>query len=118
MKAAIFTGSREWVDLEPVALELPLWDVVIHGDCPKGLDAVVAGMRQDYDTLIPMPAQWDKHGRAAGPKRNAEMLKVLLALRECGYEVSVQAFPLGVSKGTRGMMRLAETSGVAVEVHT
>lgn len=52
------------------------------------------------------PADWDKNGRAAGHIRNAEMANL-------GADVCV-AFPLGESKGTRGMMKIAAKKGIPV----
>jgi hypothetical protein len=55
------------------------------------------------------PADWDRYGRAAGPRRNAEM--VGLGAHAC------VAFPLGASRGTRGCMKLAAEAGIPVFVH-
>jgi hypothetical protein len=52
------------------------------------------------------PADWSRHGRAAGPIRNREMVAA-------GATCCV-AFPLGRSPGTRGCMRLAEAAGIPV----
>ena len=66
---------------------------------------------------VTMPAQWSKHGRAAGPRRNREMVNVACALRNCGWEIVVVAFPCGASKGTRDMIKQAQEAGLTVEVH-
>jgi hypothetical protein len=50
-------------------------------------------------------AQWKKHGRAAGPLRNAEMLRL-------GKPDLVMAFPGG--KGTANMVEQATQHGVTV----
>lgn len=115
MKAVIVTGSRLWKDADAVyqALDRSDPDIVIHGACPSGADEY-ADRCFDTVSLIPMPAQWDRDGKSAGPKRNQQMLNVLLSLRDCGYTVEVLAFPLGESRGTRGMMLMAEAAGVAV----
>ena len=62
---------------------------------------------------VPMPAQWKTRGKSAGPDRNTEMLNVLLALRECGYDVEVLAFVLPSSRGTWDMVRKAQAAGLA-----
>lgn len=57
----------------------------LHGDCPKGPDRIISrtlaypqwrGDRQ----IIPMPADWDRYGNAAGPIRNRKMAEVADAL--------------------------------------
>lgn len=51
------------------------------------------------------PADWEKHGRAAGPIRNEKMLIV-------GTPDMVLAFPGG--RGTADMIRKAEAAGLPV----
>ena len=53
------------------------------------------------------PADWDKHGKAAGPIRNAEMAEVADALI---------AFWDGQSRGTANMISLAKSKGLSVAV--
>lgn len=119
--AVIVTGSREWADYGAVATllwKLEYGTIVIHG-AAKGADQCASTFCTSSGRLreIAMPAQWDRHGTRAGPIRNAEMLKVLLALRECGYCVRVEAFPLPGSVGTWDMVRRAEAAGVEVRLH-
>ncbi len=119
MKAVIVCGSRNWKGprgLIWAELEKRCPDIVIHGDC-KGADTI-AGEWADYynSQALAMPAQWERHGKAAGPLRNREMAKVLDSLRTSGYEVEVLAFPLGVSVGTRGMISIATHFGFLVTV--
>jgi hypothetical protein len=52
------------------------------------------------------PANWKKHGRAAGPMRNQQML-------DEGKPDLVIAFPGG--SGTADMVRRAKAAGVPVE---
>lgn len=54
-----------------------------------------------------MPADWDKHGRAAGPIRNKQMAQSADALI---------AFWDGKSKGTENMINLAKEYGLKVRV--
>lgn len=126
--AVIACGSREWLDRRCVrhALRDAGPEIVIHGACSRkgrpdeyiGADAFA----HDWATFtnrtpLPMPAQWTRDGNAAGPIRNGEMLKVLLALRQCGYRVEVHTFALPQSKGTRHMARIARKAGVTVVDH-
>lgn len=54
------------------------------------------------------PADWDKYGRAAGYKRNAEMAR---------YADALIAFWDGKSRGTKHMIDLAIDSGLMVSVN-
>ncbi len=127
-RAIIVCGSRDLVELQDgphvrfICRELfrEAASVVIHGDA-RGGDAIAkAWARRSELDVIAMPAMWRPGGkldRAAGHKRNAAMLRVLLALRECGYDVAVWAFPLegATNKGTQGMVAIALRA--KVEVH-
>lgn len=55
--------------------------------------------------LLIFPADWDKHGKAAGPIRNQRMLHE-------GQPDLVVAFPTNSSKGTWHMIKIAEAAGV------
>ena len=99
---------------------------IVHGACPTGGDHLTSlwcarmkrwregapGIRIPGDEVIEEkhPAAWDKYGKGAGPKRNAEMTgagaDLCLAFL---YE------PRGIkSAGTRGTMREAEFHGIKV----
>ncbi len=119
MKAAIFTGSRHWLDRVTVSRVFDRLnpDVVIEGGA-NGLDTIAKWEAMERKIkVITMLADWKKNGRAAGPIRNKEMLDKLLALRNNGYQISVQAFPISGGKGTQNMIRLAEKARVKVEIH-
>ena len=80
--------------------------VVIHGDCPTGADHWAAlWCRREGIEERRFPAQWDLHGRSAGPTRNQRML-------DEGRPDLVLAFPGG--RGTADMVRRADTAGVLV----
>jgi hypothetical protein len=55
-------------------------------------------------------ADWKKHGKAAGPIRNQQMV-------DAGADV-VLAFPFGESRGTRHCMKAANAAGILVVEHT
>lgn len=55
------------------------------------------------------PADWEKHGKAAGPVRNREML-------ERGKPDLVIAFLAPGSRGTANMVRQAKEAGVPVKI--
>jgi hypothetical protein len=119
----IVTGSREWTDETTVraALNKHLGHlaVVIQGDC-RGLDLMADRIVRAYHphwSVICMPAQWDRDGKAAGTFRNQRMLAVGQSLQDCGYELVVEAFPMPSSRGTWDMVRRAEKAGVRVNVN-
>jgi hypothetical protein len=64
-----------------------------------GMQAKTKGME-----ILTVHADWEKHGRAAGPIRNAEMLEE--------HPDLVVAFPGG--RGTADMVRQAKRAGVMV----
>lgn len=81
------------------------FDVIIHG-AAKGADTMADTYAQRH--LIPtlrFPADWDAHGRAAGPIRNQEMLRD-------GKPDLVVVFPGG--RGTASMVTLAKAAGVEI----
>lgn len=105
-------GGRHYDDMRSVYRELdslrrehgPL--TVIQGGA-TGADKLAREwtyLQKDKVTLINVPADWNKHGRAAGPIRNAEMLDENPDL--------VLAFPGGT--GTADMVRRAKARGVPV----
>ena len=118
MYRILITGSRNWNDEQ--ALAAPLFEytgcyrqdelVVVHGGCPTGADAIAEKLCQNYGIRTEVHlADWDKHGRAAGPIRNQQMV-------DLGADICL-AFPLGESRGTRHCMRVAEKAGIKVVNH-
>ncbi|MGW0245527.1 SLOG family protein [Nocardia goodfellowii] len=112
----LVTGSRHWPDRATVdnALteqhNLSTELTVVHGDNPRGADR----MARDWCTRHPEvteerhPADWNRHGRAAGPIRNAHMI-------ERGADL-VLAFPLPSSVGTRDCISRAENARIPVRI--
>lgn len=115
----LVTGSRHWTDraiigraLLDVWLEFdrPADMVLVHGDCPTGADRIAKDLweLQGLPTE-PHPADWDRHGRAAGPIRNQHMV-------DLGADV-VLAFPLRESRGTRGCIKAAQAADLNVRIY-
>lgn len=111
----LVTGSREWSDRQAIYNILVGYTngaqgeqiTLVHGDCPTGADAIANDVAELLGwTIEKHPADWALHGKAAGPKRNQEMV-------DLGADV-VLAFPLGLSKGTRGCMKMARKAGLLV----
>lgn len=77
MKVLVF-GSREWLwdgVIYRLLSKLPKDTILVNGYAP-GADRIAdkIGRQLGFD-VRPYPANWDKLGLAAGPIRNAEMLK-------------------------------------------
>lgn len=87
---------------------IPIIDVLIVGDAP-GIDEAARRWGKFYleGKMEVYKADWDKHGRAAGPIRNQRML-------DEGKPDLVIAFPGG--KGTADMIRRAKKAGVEVRI--
>lgn len=104
-------GGRDYTDrdcvfavLTKLHLEQGI-SVVIHGTA-RGADALAARWAAETGVSCEeYPPDWDRDGRAAGPIRNATMLKN-------GKPNMVVAFPGG--RGTADMVRIAERAGVNV----
>lgn len=106
----IVCGGRDFTDYERVASVLdrlhamrPFWGVW-HGNA-RGADTCAdRWCRERGVKVFPVPAQWSKHGRRAGPLRNQAMLGNGIDL--------VVAFPGGA--GTEDMVKRAHDAGVLV----
>ena len=98
--------------------------LVLHGGA-RGADAAIgrAALQLGWSSAV-MPAQWERHGRAAGPIRNRELLEQAIA-RAVAHtspvsiaSVLVVAFPGGV--GTASLVqqarRMASRSPVPISV--
>jgi hypothetical protein len=78
--------------------------IVIHG-AARGADTLADKWARAHGvTVESYPADWDRHGRAAGPIRNTEML-------DRKPDVVI-AFPGG--PGTADMVRKARAAGITV----
>ncbi|MGB5135839.1 MAG: SLOG family protein [Prochlorococcaceae cyanobacterium] len=85
--------------------------LLLHGGA-RGADAAIArAARQLGWSSLVLPAQWQRHGRAAGPIRNRELLELAVARAQAhtlpGVSVSVLvvAFPGG--PGTASLVQQA-----------
>lgn len=85
---------------------------VLVGDCPTGIDSLVRDyvpkmMEGVRPSITVYRADWDAHGRSAGPIRNREMAERCDAL---------VAFWNGSSPGTLNMIQQAIRLGKPVEI--
>jgi SLOG family YspA-like protein len=111
-------GSRGWHDANPIHLALAECFgesirsgeefVVIHG-AAKGADTLAGEVAHQLNaTVIEEPAQWDKHGKGAGPKRNQKMLD------DHNPDLVIAFRSTGKSRGTDDMVERAHRAGVTV----
>lgn len=84
----LVTGSRDWDDRQAVAEALieardnplhvsagPSRMVLVHGGCPRGADAIADHYARTWGWTVEVhPADWARHGKAAGMIRNTEMV--------------------------------------------
>jgi hypothetical protein len=65
------------------------------------------------------PAEWEKYGKPAGPRRNRKQLRLMLKwMEKTGEDGMVLAFhrDLSVSRGTVDMIKISRYAGVRVKV--
>ncbi len=114
----LVTGSRTWDDVPAIEQALavilarhPEGVLLVHGACPRGADAIAAAYAArtpGYRTEA-HPADWRRYGRAAGYRRNAEM--IALGADGCA------AFIRGASPGSTSTARLAKAAGIPIWLH-
>lgn len=119
MNRLLITGTRKGWDhqiltdaLTDALLRLGTGDgtVLVHGAAP-GVDRQAAYIWKGWGLEDePHPAQWEAHGKAAGPIRNQEMV-------DLGADLCL-AFIHPDSVGTVHCARIAEAAGIPVERFT
>jgi len=104
-------GSRHFTDYELLKETLDAYEIstLIEGEA-RGADTLARtyAERRGVDVL-PFPARWSEHGKAAGPIRNTQMLKE-------GIPELVIAFRGPNSRGTQNMIDQAVKAGVEVKI--
>lgn len=90
--------------------DLPPSSTVVHG-AARGVDRIAGQEAEKLGLLVEAhPADWDRFGKSAGYRRNAEMIAL-------GADL-VLAFWDGKSRGTQHTIELARGAGIPVEVIT
>jgi len=113
----LVTGSRNWESRHAIHCALDLFHVtrgpcvLVSGACPTGADR----MAEEHAiwlswTIERHPADWEKHGKAAGFRRNTEMVTL-------GADVCL-AFIRDGSRGATHTARLARDHGIPTTVCT
>jgi YspA, cpYpsA-related SLOG family len=109
-------GSRTWSDIEAIRTVLDTRPdtgvVLIHGGA-RGADRLAGQYAAERGWPVESyPADWNRHGKAAGFIRNQRMI-------DEGRSTEVVAFtdkPLHESRGTADMVRRSRRSGIPVFV--
>jgi hypothetical protein len=109
----IVCGSRTWNDGDAIHDELDNIDrenlTIIQGGA-RGADSIARGWALDADVKCEeYPADWNRHGRSAGPIRNREML-------DHGADLVIAFRATGESRGTDDMIRESRRRGIPVRV--
>jgi len=110
----VVTGSRRWEHWAAVWMLLDALQPSILGvgDCPTGADLHAREWwkaHRDGPAAV-YYADWNLHGRRAGPLRNHEMI-------DSEKPDLVLAFPTQSSKGTWDCAEYAKSKGIRVVVH-
>lgn len=102
-------GGRDFKDFDRVVVVLDNLDppatLIIHGGAPGADQCAGAWAERRGIPTLRFPAEWEKYGRRAGPRRNQRML-------DEGKPDLVVAFPGG--RGTADMLARADKAGVVV----
>jgi hypothetical protein len=104
-------GSRHFNNMELMEDVLKQWDIrtIIEGEA-RGADTLARKYAERHEIhVLAFPAQWDKHGKAAGPIRNAQMLRE-------GQPELVVAFRGPNSRGTQNMIDQAQKAGIETRI--
>lgn len=118
MKRVIVSGTRKTLlERDERHLDDALWAATrCHygttelgvGDCPTGVDLYA----REWGAARVFRADWQAHGKAAGPRRNAEMV----AWAAEADEALLIAMPAPSSRGTWGTIRRAVSAGIPVVI--
>ncbi len=115
----LICGSRRWGHRELIRRELaklPTDTIIIHGDCPTGADHIADAIWRQIGQLAPekFPADWKKHGKAAGPIRNQQMIDEGKPDRAIAFFFASGADADPSSPGTADMLRRVRAAGIPV----
>lgn len=108
----LVTGSRDWDDWRTLSLALldaadGRDDVTVIQGAARGADHLAAQLARKMGWEVESyPADWDRYGKSAGFRRNAEMVAL-------GADVCL-AFIKDDSRGATHCAGLAEKAGIPV----
>lgn len=101
------TADENWVALRLRRIDLSKCASIVTGDA-KGADAGARAYAREINIPpISFPADWNKHGNAAGPRRNRQIVEAIDVLI---------AFWDGKSPGTLDCIRQGVRRGIKVHI--
>ncbi len=115
-RRVLVTGSRTWTDTKVIRGALAsVWGdgaaVLVSGACPRGADRLAEACWTRWGGHVERhPADWDRHGRGAGYRRNTAMVAA-------GASVCL-AFIHAGSPGASHTAALAQAAGIPTHRHT
>ena len=111
----IIAGGRDFnqydvlTSLCEIVLKNHITNLEIVSGGAKGADKLGEDYAKAYGYDIKVfPANWNKHGKSAGPIRNKQMAE---------YADALIAFWDGKSRGTKNMINNAKTLGLKIKIH-
>lgn len=116
--AVLVCGDRNWTARLAIYRELDYLKIhsanlikVVHGGC-RGADLLAKSVAEELGMAVKeYIADWEKHGRAAGPIRNEKMLD-----EERPDLVLAFHSDIGHSLGTMDMIKRANLEGIPVKL--
>ena len=111
----LITGSRTWTDHTTIRTSLAaVWHpdtVLVSGACPRGADALCEACWTAWGGQIERhPADWTRHGQAAGFRRNQHLVSL-------GADVCL-AFIRDHSPGATHTAAIADAAGIPTYLYT
>lgn len=108
-------GDRHWTNkgrIREVLQGYPIDTIIIEGEA-SGVDTLCKEVARELKmTVISVPSNWNKYGKAAGPIRNKEMLDMNSS------EVIAFHNNISESRGTKNCITQARQRGIRVLVLT
>lgn len=99
-------GSRDWTDRETIRAwlaKLSPGATIVHG-AARGADSIAGEIATEQGRKVhAFPADWERYGNSAGPRRNQQMIEVMRPKR-------VLAFTDALMRGTGGASRPTGTT--------
>lgn len=110
----LICGDRNWTNRSSVLKRISILpsDTIIISGGARGADSYAAECGRQLGYIVDVfPANWNAHGKAAGPIRNRLMLD------QCPDLVIAFHENIAKSKGTKDCVEEAKRRGIPVEVH-
>lgn len=117
IKIVIVSGGRDFEDFGKIKRELdkllPI-DEIHEGGCPTGADRFARVYAADMGIKnVTHHADWNAHGRSAGPRRNALMIQKAWNMQDKGVAQVTAVFFAG-GKGTENCLMNARNKKLKI----